>query len=112
MDGRLIKQLILLVILSIACLFLQNQLAHVLRFMLHLHNLLADIIGRLTGRFGYVGVVVQGTFSLVLIPVLFGLIASGFYWLVKHVQLPNMMMIIWLIWTVLLITILAQGSRV
>ena len=111
-DSKTVKQLVLLLILSIAAMFLQNQLAHVLVFMLHLHNLVAGVVGKLTSHFGSVGLIIQGIVSLVLIPLIFGGLVSGLYWLCKHASLPNTMAIIWMIWAVMMVTILAQGSRV
>ena len=112
MDSKMIKQIVLFVILSIVVMFFQDQLAHVLVFMLHLHNMVASFVGKLTLHFGTVGLVIQGIVSLVLIPVIVGLVASGLYWLVKHAFMPNMMSVIWIVWLVMLVAILAQGSRV
>jgi len=112
MDSKMIKQAVLLLILSIIAMFMQDQLAHVLRFMLHLHNIVAGVVGKLTSHFGTVGVVIQSIVSLVLIPVVFGLIVSALFWLVKHMSMPNMMSVIWIVWMIMLVAILAQGSRV
>ena len=112
MDGMIIKQVVLILILSVLSVLFQDQLAHLLVFLLHLHNALADLIGRLTHHFGSAGVLIRDSLALVLIPFAAGLIASGFYWLVKHTQMPNMMMVVWCVWTVMLISIWAQGSRV
>ena len=103
MDSKIIKQAILLLILSVLAMFLQNQLAHVLVFMLHLHNIVAGFVGKLTSHFGSVGIIIQGIVSLVLIPVLFGLVVSGLFWLVKHMSMPYMMSVIWVVWMIMLV---------
>ena len=112
MDSKMAKQAILLLILSVIAMFLQNQLAQVLVFLLHLHNIIVDALSRLTVHFGSVGVIVQGIVALIILPLVVGFIVTGLYWLVKHMTMPYTMSVIWIVWLILLISILAQGSRV
>ncbi len=101
------KQSIMMVVLSVAAMFMQHELAHLLSWLLHVHNVIAS---GLTVFFsmGPVGKVIQGIIALVLVPALAGgLVAAGF-WLVKHVSMPHAMGVIWVMWLVMLVTILAQ----
>lgn len=102
------KQCILILILTIVAVFIQDQLEHVVAWLLSLHNLIAkDLMFFFSGR--PMGRVIQGVIALLLIPFVAGGLAALGFWLVKHVSMPHMMATIWIVWLIVLITVLASG---
>jgi hypothetical protein len=103
------KQAILLIIFSIVAMFCQDQLAHVLRFLLHIHN---EIESWTTVFFAgsEIGKVIQGIIALVLFPLVIGGVVGLGFWLVKHVSMPHIMSVVWVTWLIMLVTILAQAA--
>ncbi len=105
----MVKQGILILLLSIIAVFLQDQLAHVVRALLALHDLIAkDLTFFFSGH--PIGRVVQGIIALLAIPLIAGGASAAGFWLVKHVSMPHMMATIWVMWLVMLIIVLASGT--
>ena len=103
----MLKQGLLLVLFSTAAIFFKRQLGQFLHGLLFVHNQLASILavvfsGDATGR------LIQSILALIIIPIIAGLIAILIFWLVKRIAMPHMMATIWVVWTVLLVTMLAQ----
>lgn len=103
------KQCVLLIVLSVAAMFLQAQLSHVLHFLLYLHNVVASWMAMLFSA-GKYGMIIQGILALVIVPLVAGFIMAAAFWLVKHVSMPHMMLVVWLVWLVMLVTILAKAA--
>jgi len=102
------KQCILLVILTIVAVFIQDQLEHVVKIILYVHDLIAkDLMFFLSGR--PLGRVIQGIVALLVIPFIAGGLAALGFWLVKHVSMPHMMATIWIMWMIVLVAVLASG---
>ena len=77
---NIFKQCILLMILSIAAMFLQAQLAHVLHVFLYVHNWIAHLMSGLFAG-STIGMVIQGIVALVLVPVACGAFVALIFWL-------------------------------
>lgn len=102
------KQCILILILTIVAVFIQEQLEQVIAVLLSLHNIIAkDLMFFFSGR--PLGRVIQGIIALLVIPFVAGGVAALGFWLVKHVSMPHMMATIWIVWLIVLITVLASG---
>jgi hypothetical protein len=103
------KQCILILVLSIVATFFQDQLSHIVRSLLALHDLIArDLTFFFSGR--PIGRVIQGILALLLIPAAAGGVAALGFWLVKHVSMPHMMATIWIMWLIMLVIVLASGT--
>ena len=103
------KQCILILLLSVIAVFFQSQLAHLVRGLLAIHDIIArDLTFFFSGR--PIGRVVQGILALLAIPVIAGGASASGFWLVKHVSMPHMMATIWVMWLVMLIIVLASGT--
>lgn len=102
------KQVILLILISIVAMFMQGKLVYVLHGLLYLHDLIASWLSIFFSG-GPIGLVIQGIIALILIPGIAGGLAALAFWLVKHVSMPHAMGTVWIVWLIMLITILAQG---
>jgi len=106
---NIFKQCILLIILSIAAMFLQAQLAHVLHVFLYVHNWIANLMSGLFAG-STIGMIIQGIVALVLVPVACGAFVALIFWLVKHVSMPHTMAVIWTVRLTMSVTILAKAA--
>ncbi len=103
----MLKHGFLLVACSIAAIFFKSQLAHILQWLTLLHN---KVVSGLSVVFSNdaTGAIIQNVIALILIPVVAGgIVALGFYIVKKH-SMPHTVLSIWIVWTVLLVTLLAQ----
>ena len=106
---NIFKQCILLVLLSIAAMFLRSQLAQLLHWFLYIHNMVANLMsGLFPGTM--IGRVIQSFVALVIVPVVCGAFVALIFWLVKHVSMPHTMAVIWTVWLIMLVTILAKAA--
>ncbi len=101
------KQFILIVLLSIAAVFFRAQLSNVLDGLVIVHNGIAEALLRVfstseAGRF------IQDIIALLVIPALIGAVFCVGFWLIKREMMPHTMLIIWVVWLVLLTTMVAQ----
>ena len=103
------KQTILLIILSIAAIFLQQQLSQVLHYILVAHNQVAHLLSYLFGS-GPTAMAIRGIIALIVVPVICGGFFALIIWLVKHISMPHTMGVIWTVWLVMLVTILAKAA--
>ena len=105
----MIKQLILIVCASIAAAFFKNELTHGLQILIMGHNEVARWMAMIFSN-DHAGRIIQGVVALIVIPVAVGVVLSFAYWIVKKSMLPHTLMVIWMVWTVLLTTLLAQAG--
>ena len=105
------KHILLLVGLSIAAIFFQDQLMHVLKFFMYVHNQIANGLGAIFSM-DAVGEVVQSVFALLLIPVVLGVLIAIAHFFIKQAHFPHTMMVIWVCWAVLLASVLTQTGHV
>ena len=105
----MVKQLIILVGASVVAVIFQNQIVHGLNLMVMAHNREAvSLAGIFSGD--HMGRMIQGVISLVLLPVGVGAILSGGYWLIKKSMMPHTLTVVWVLWTVLSTTLIAQAG--
>jgi hypothetical protein len=105
----MVKQVILLIIASVLAVIFQNQIVHALNMLVTAHNREAQ---SLAGIFAgdHMGRMIQGVIAVVLLPVGVGAILSGGYWLIKKQMMPHTLTVVWVLWTVLLTTLIAQAA--
>lgn len=105
------KQILLLVGLSVAAIFFQSQLTHVLHSIMYIHNQIAKGLGVIFAV-DTVGEVVQSVLSLLLIPVVLGILLGIAHFFIKQAHFPHTLTVIWVSWAVLLASILSQSGHV
>lgn len=101
------KHILFLIGFSVAAVFLKGQLIHVLHFLLAIHDRLANGLGLIFSG-DELGRVLQSTLALILIPMVAGIIVTLAHFFLKQVHFPHTMTIVWVVWTVLLVTMLSQ----
>lgn len=109
MTNHLFKHSFLIIACSIAAIFFKNQLTHILDFLLVAHNHVASWMSAIFSN-DSAGLIIQGIIALVLIPAAAGLIAAIVCWIAKRPSHPHVMVTIWIVWTILLVTMLAQAA--
>jgi hypothetical protein len=105
------KHILLLVGLSVAAIFFQDQLMHMLKFFMYVHNQLANGLGVIFSV-DKIGEIVQSVLALLLIPVLIGILIAVLHFFIRKQHFPHMMTTIWVAWAVLLVSVLSQTGRV
>ncbi len=101
------KQGLLLILLSAIAIFFKKELAHVLQWLVWAHNKVATWLGVIFSN-DSAGQIILGILVLIIIPLAIALVIALIYWLFKRKMAPQFMSIVWLVWTVLLVTMLAQ----
>ena len=99
------KQVLIFFLLSIACVYLSQYITHALTQLLQVDNAFTAVVGRVTSHMGEWGKDIKQMFSLILLPLVAGAIVAGGFWLVKHVSMPHTMMVVWVTWLVMLVTL-------
>ncbi|OGO94640.1 MAG: hypothetical protein A3F41_04985 [Coxiella sp. RIFCSPHIGHO2_12_FULL_44_14] len=104
----MVKQLILIILLSLGTIFFKSELTHVLDGLIYAHHYLMQA---LHGVFAddNVGRLIQDIVSLLLIPFLGGLVVALLFWLLKRSAMPHAMVAIWVVWLVLATTLVTTG---
>ncbi len=104
------KQSIALVVLSLLAVVFMSQLNHVLDVLVGIHNHIAKGLHFIFAD-DKVGLVIQDMIALLLIPLISGFALTLSYWLAKRSQMPYMMTVVWVVWLVLLTTMIAQNDE-
>lgn len=103
------KQIILITLLSIATILFREQLVFILDGVVYAHNHIAKAL-HLVFADDEIGRLIQEMIALLIIPVICGVIIASIFWLIKRAKMPHIMPVIWVVWLVLLITMLGQKS--
>ena len=105
------KNAFMLIALSVAAIYFQNQLMHVLQFLMYLHTQLAKGLGVIFSL-NAVGEIVQSVLALLLIPILIAVMVGVAHFFIRQHHFPHPMTLIWISWAVLLASVLSQTGRV
>lgn len=103
------KSAIVLIIISVVAMFFQSELGHILRYLLTIHDKIADGLAVVFSN-APAGRVIQETIALIIIPVVVGALAALVWLLIKRNEMPHLMTTVWIIWTILLVAVLSQPS--
>lgn len=104
----MIKQFILIVLFSFAAIIFRTQLHHALGSLIYVHNYIAQALHMVFSD-DNAGRLIQDIISLLLIPVLAGLIVAMMFLLFKREAMAHSMAVIWVVWLVLLVTMITNG---
>ncbi len=105
----MVKNVVLLVFLSILAVFFRVEIGYVVHGALKLHDLLVSYLSLIFSG-GRLGQLIELGLALFLIPSLITGISAGLYWLFKRTMMPFFNEIIWVLWFVLLTALVLQGS--
>ncbi len=105
--GHISKQIVLLMLLSLIATFSLHILDDMLKVVVVIHNHLASMLQMIFAG-SEIGHLVQAILSMLLIPLLTGLVAFGGYYLVKKKPLAVTMDIVWAVWLITLIVLALQ----
>lgn len=105
----MVKQILLIILLSVCSLFFRVELGHVLDAIVLLHNKIYQLLHVIFSD-GSVGSIIQNLISLLILPCLGGLIVALVFWLVKRSAMPHVMAVVWILWLMLLVTMIAQTN--
>ena len=72
---------------------------------------MSSLFNFITNHLGDWGVSLNKLISLVIIPIAFGALVAGGFWLVKHVSMPHAMMVVWVTWLVMMVAISFNYSQ-
>jgi len=96
----------LLIVTAIAFIF-QAQVAYGLHYLLMINSKVAHAFGSIFSS-GPVGRIILETVTSVLIPAIIVAIIAAVWFLVRRKQMPHIVATSWIIWTILIVTILSQ----
>ena len=105
----MLKNSILMIVASIIVMFFHHQIGFLLRFLLDLHDHVADGLGLIFSN-ATAGRLIQETIALIILPVGAGALAALLFWLAKRHEMPHIIGIVWVVWVVLVVVIASQPA--
>lgn len=103
----MLKQTILIVILSLIAIFFRAEISYLLNALVYAHNAVSGMLHFIFSDDG-VGRLIQNLISLLILPFFCGLLVGLVFWLIKRDTMPYIMAIVWVLWLILLVTMVAQ----
>ena len=103
------KQVMVILLLSVVVIFFKNQLAHVLDWLVAAHNYFAQKLHFIFSN-DRIGRIIQDLIALLIIPILCGFLVLAIGWIIKRGAMPHVMVVVWTVWLVLLVTMVAQNN--
>jgi len=107
----MVKNILMLIVLSVAAIFFQDQLMQLLKVFMYVHAEIAKGLGVIFS-INAVGEVVQSVLALLLIPAVVGIIIAIAHFFIRQQHFPHTMTVIWVCWAVFLAAILSQTGHV
>lgn len=105
----MLKQVILIVALSLIAIFFRIEISHMLNALVYVHNWFSHLLHMIFAE-GTIGRLLQNLISLLIIPFACGGILGVVFLLIKREAMPHITAVIWIIWLILLVTMLAQTN--
>ena len=103
------KQLFVLIALSLGAIVFKTEISHVLDALVSMHNYIAQSL-HLIFSDDHVGQLIQDLISLLFIPFVVGIMVAMVFWFIKRSATPHIMVTVWIMWLVLLVTMIAQSG--
>ncbi|QTS83634.1 hypothetical protein [Coxiella endosymbiont of Amblyomma nuttalli] len=101
------KQFVLIILLSFVSILFRQETTRLLDGLVYLHNYIARVLHLIFFN-DNVGRVMQDVISLLIIPVITGILVAAIFWIIKRMVMPHIMVVIWVVWSILLTTMAAQ----
>lgn len=105
----MVKHIVVLIIASIIAVFFRTEVSYIAHGLLMVHDKIVHVLSAVFSG-GQWGQLIELSFTLFILPVIFGLIVAGIYWMIKRKAMPRMMELVWIIWVILLTALSLQGS--
>ena len=99
------KQVLIFFLLSILCVYISQYITHILASLVKVDDMAKHVIHLVTGHMGEWGGDIKNLLGLIVLPLAAGAIVAGGFWLVKHVSMPHTMMVVWVVWLVMVVTL-------
>lgn len=93
----MLKQLIALIILSIAVIFFMTYAQAIIHLLLSAHEWISQMLTNVFAG-GQSGKLAKEVIALLSIPILISFIPAILYWIVKRQWFPYFMEVIWIVW--------------
>jgi hypothetical protein len=95
----MLKQLIVLILLSIGIVFAMSYAQIGVQWLLNAHDWISEVLTDVFSG-GQAGNVARSFIALLSVPILAGLIPSLIYWAARRQWFPYFMEIVWVVWLV------------
>lgn len=95
----MIKQIIAIVLLSIAAIFSMSYAQQAMQYLLHAHEWVSTILTDVFSG-GQTGNLLRGSIALLAIPVIVGLAPALLYWTARRQWFPYFMQTVWIVWLI------------
>lgn len=95
----MLKQIIAIIVLSIAVILTMSHVQVGLQWMITGHDWVSQQLAEVFSA-GQAGILIRNLLALLAIPVLVGFIPALLYWLVKRSRFPYFMELVWVLWLV------------
>lgn len=99
------KSVLAVLVASILAVVFLNEVTWFLKYVSSSYHLFSDKLNLIFAG-GKIGGIVKHSVSLSLIPIVFGLVPAGVYWIFARKPMPIFSHIVWIIW-IMLVSILA-----
>ena len=95
------KQLSIVITASFLVIYFQHEVAFLLGYVGWAHHYIAHLLSYVIAG-GEVGMLIRHMLTLFFVPVIIGFIPGGVYWFIKRQQMPYLFHIIWVVWLILM----------
>lgn len=95
----MIKQLIVLIALSVAIVLSMSYAQQGVQLLLTAHDWISELLTNLFSA-GQAGNIARGLIALLSVPVLVGLVPALLYWALRRHWFPYFMEIVWFVWLI------------
>lgn len=96
----MIKQILILIALTIVIILTRHYCALALNSLLHLQHMLLSYFGTIFAA-GKIGTFLKDLLSFLAVPFIVGVVVGGSYALIKKQQLKTLMPVIWTVWLIM-----------
>ncbi len=95
----MIKQVIALLILSIALVFGMHYAQQGVLFLIQIHDWISQALTDVFSG-GHTGMLIKAFIALLSVPLIVGLVPAIIYWMIKRHWFPYFMEFVWVIWLI------------
>lgn len=95
----MLKQIIALILVSVAVIFSMSYAQHAVQLLLNAHEWIAQLLTDVFSG-GNTGNLIRGLIALLSLPILVALVPTLIYWMIKRHWFPYFMQMVWVIWLI------------
>ncbi|MDX2164994.1 MAG: hypothetical protein SFW07_06230 [Gammaproteobacteria bacterium] len=96
----MLKSFLGLIVLSVLVILFKAQFTDVLHMVAEFHAMASDKLSTLFAGFS-AGTLAAHIISLVIIPIVVGLIPAFIYWIFYRTEMPHWIVVVWVVWVML-----------